>query len=258
MYIDLTAQIGSQPRTFARWPSSLSDTGKTGEILKLLERAGRILDEFDRVESGIAQNARLSDTAKAQDRREAAQKGLSALVTVQKLLNHEQESLGEQQTALLKVPPYRDGDFATVMIDLELARLIREMGPSAVAHVANSESDRMAHVLMRLPSELTGIDAASRQLLISSMVGRANPYETRALSNLAEGIEAAQSGLSNAFSMLASTAQFSYADQYAVAGPLMGVLTRDIGQAERYAKAIEEGLVSPPRVSTPSSSGGEE
>jgi hypothetical protein len=225
VYIDLTARVGNQPRIFARWPSDLGNAGKMGELKNILERAGRALGAFDRAQEGIGKDARLSETAKASDRREAAKQSLGTITHLQKLLKAEQEELGERQIALLSVPAYQNGDYATVAIDLELAKKIRELGPAAAAQIATTGSDRMVQALMRLPSELTGVSASDKQMVVHLAAKRTNPHEARSLDAFAEGIDATQAGLTNAFCMLVRDAQVSPTDQRSIAGEYMEVLT---------------------------------
>src|SRR5690606_20136049 len=137
----------------------------------------RALEAFELAGSRILADSRRSELAKREDAGEAAKERLQELGRVQQRLNDMSAGLAEERRKLSAVAPSRDGDHATVAIDLALPGLLREMDDSKRTSLLVSGNDqRTLDAALRLPPTLTGISQTFYNRMERAAVERKHPW----------------------------------------------------------------------------------
>lgn len=201
----INADMRGGTRRISLWPYGDPAAGSLKEVHDMVKRAAHAVSLYDNQRGGIDNDKRLSDAAKREDTKKAALGQLSRLVTAQKNLHREAADLNDRRSALLEVKPYAHGDFATVAIDLALAQHLRGMNEAGRIQASNADP-RVADVLLRLPSTLTGINEGMKSRLLADAANQKNPEEAKELEALSEALRYANEGLANAAQMIARDA----------------------------------------------------
>ncbi len=156
-----------------------------------------MVDAYDRARAFVASDERLSDSAKRDDTKKAALTHLATLANVQANLRGQQNALENRRRALLEVAPYAPNDYASVAIDIALAGRLSAMTEVERLRAASSDP-RVADVVMRLPSTLTGISEGTKGRLVADAAVQRNPTEARELETLSEALAHAAEGVRTA------------------------------------------------------------
>lgn len=141
----------------------------------------------------IRTDERRSDVAKTDDVRAAAQHALRELGKRHQAIEGHAAAIGAERAKVAAVPPYA-GDAAEALVDLELARMLREMGADArlkalAGLVGGAGDDRMVNAILRLPRQLTGVSDEAWRVILSRTIERRHPEAVREFLQLeaAEG-----------------------------------------------------------------------
>jgi hypothetical protein len=209
--------VNGRRRLLGIWRHGSS--GQYGELRKLAMAGLRALEGFDLKASNILADARRSELAKREDVAEAAKERLAELGQVQQRLNEHAAALAVERAKLTAITPYRDGDHATVAIDLALAEQLRNMDDSKRNVLLMSGNDqRLLDAALRLPIVLTGISPAFYSRMERAAIERKHPAEAYRAEALAESVEDAQTALRRAFKILAESSGTPLEDQVEAAG----------------------------------------
>ncbi len=206
----ISAIVRGNTRRLALWPHGEPTSGALRELHYTVKRAASIVSAYDRQRVDIEGNARLSDAAKRDDVHKAALAQLGALKVTHQNLRNEVESIDARRNALLEIKPYAAGDFATVAIDLALATHLRSLS-TAEALRAMQADPRVADVIARLPTTLTGIHEAMKARLLTEAAEKRNPGEAKEIATLNEALLHAHEGLANAAQTIAKDAKLDHA-----------------------------------------------
>jgi hypothetical protein len=195
--ISINADIRGGTRRLTLWPYGEQVSGALKELHQSAQRAARLVGIYDRKRFDIEYDDRLSDGAKRQDTQKAALDQLASLTAAHKNLRSLAEEIDERRNALLEVKPYAPSDFATVAIDLALAQHLRTMTEAERLKAAVADP-RVAEVIARLPTTLTGISEGVKGRLLTDAAVQKNPAEAKELETLSEAMRYVSEGFTNA------------------------------------------------------------
>jgi hypothetical protein len=202
----VNAEVRGKSQRITMWPYGDQPQGVLKELHYTVNRSASVVRQYDTLRSQIEQDGRLSDAAKREDvQRTAALPQLAALAVAHKNLRNEAEALDARRSALIEVKQYAPGDSATVAIDLALAAQLRDMNDAGRMQ-AMQQDPRLAEVVARLPSTLTGIREGLKQAILSDAASKMNPAEAAELQTLSEALRYANEGITNAARTIARDA----------------------------------------------------
>lgn len=193
----ISAALRGKTRRIALWPHGEPTAGALRDVHAIAKHAGMTVEAYDRARAFVASDERLSDVARRDDTKKAALTHLSTLANVQANLRGQVAALENRRRALLEVKPYAPNDFAAVAIDIALAQKLSTMDEAGRMRAASSDP-RVAEVVMRLPSTLTGVAEGAKSRLVADAARQRNPEEARELETLSEALEHATEGVHNA------------------------------------------------------------
>lgn len=193
--------------------------GRFGDLRKIAKAAQLAAEGYSLQQQRIRADTMRSDLAKSQDTKEQALDRLRDLGKAQKQLNEARKGIQEEAAALMRVAPYRDGDHATVAIDLALAAHMRTMPAGKLSIALSTGSDpRLVEAATRLPLALTGLSPAMYATMTRAAVERDHPREAATLEALQESLDDAQVVLQKTFQHIAGTQMLTWDEKLDVAG----------------------------------------
>ena len=172
--------------------------------------AGNYLDSRDT----IANNARLSDPAKAEDTKAAARRALTDLGDSQRDLNELTAKLNETRLKLAEIP---SAGPEQTLIDLELARYFRA-APEAersnlLTAMTEGSAPQLIDALLRLPGVLFGVTEELRTVIEQNAIARRSPDEVRQAGEMSDAIRTAQAVLSKSVRIVTEAQSLSLQEQ---------------------------------------------
>lgn len=187
----LTIEHGGKFVFLAAWRSPRADKFAPlwNAAVNARTSVANLLDRLDTIRA----NERLSDSARADDEKQAARAALAELGNQQRVLNAQAEQIGTERRKLAQVP---QADAAQAVVDVALAQHFRSLPASereqmAAALVSGAEP-RMVDAVLRLPATLFGLSQELRAVIESNAVARARPDAVGELKQLGEAINTLQ------------------------------------------------------------------
>ncbi|CAM4164011.1 hypothetical protein [Kerstersia similis] len=172
-------------------------TAPQGPLYDLTKSAVQQVESVWIRQGMIEADERRSALAKREDKTAVSREALPTLANLRQKLANEQKKLDARAGKLSPVEQYREGDHATVQIDLEMARLLRGMPPSERSAALSQAGDlRLRDAVLRLPGQLTGISVEKRAQLEQQAIEQRYPQEAAEIAEtriaMGDAIEAVQ------------------------------------------------------------------
>ncbi|WP_312920128.1 hypothetical protein [Stutzerimonas nitrititolerans] len=227
----ISSIVNGKDRILAIWEGR-TDT----ELYGITKSTAREIENTFLRMNRIKGDVRLSDQAKREDSRGAGLDSLKNLAKSAIRLEALRTQHKERANRLAAVTPYRDGDAATALIDMEIARKLASM-PNATARaimLVNGEQPRLTEAVLRLPAFLSGLSDAEYGRIASAAIERAHPEQSRAIAQEADELDAASKAVEKAFSIIAGETHAPLDDQVAAAGE----------HAEKLVKTAPEAIAN--------------
>jgi hypothetical protein len=192
--------------------------GRSGELRGLAKRAVLSVEGFEISRSNINADVRLSDSARKEDIRTAAEGRLREIGQAVQSLQMKRAEIQADASRLTAIKPY-NGDAAQVAIDLALAQHLRGMDAAerTAALFAGTDPDLVAAVL-RLPTALTGVKEDIRARVLKDAISRRYPREAQEHEDLAIGLADAAEALNRAFDLISREAGIGLTERALAAG----------------------------------------
>lgn len=217
----ITAIVNGKDRILAMWEGP-----KDGELYGITKNTAREVEATFLRLNRILNDDRLSAEAKRDDSKQAGLDSLANLAksaaTLEKLrvLHH------ERANGLAAVAPYRDGDAATPLIDMEIARRLADMKDETarVIMLITGEQPRLTEAVLRLPAFLSGLSDAEHGRIAAAAIERSNPAESRAIAEAASNLRSANGAVVKAFRIIADNTHADLKAQVIAAGDHAGQL----------------------------------
>jgi len=211
----IKAIVAGKDRIIAVW-----EWQQAGDLYTITKNAAREIEHTNLRLDRIINNSRLSAEAKRDDRKDA---GLDSLKTLAKSAARLEGLRVEHQARtnrLAAVAPYSDGDAATALIDLEIARHLAAMKDESarVIMLVTGEQPRLTEAVLRLPPMLSGLSDAEHRRISAAAIERANPTESRLVADEAEQLNTASKAVTKAFKLIVEMTGAELVAQVAVAG----------------------------------------
>lgn len=180
------------PQSLGPWIHGRS--GVFGELYQRVERAGNILNNFERKRQQIRSDQRLSAKAKLEDERAAAKEAADQLRTSRSLLRSIAERLADEQRSVVAVEPYKPNDVATVLIDLALGEHIKGMDQAKLvrSYRLGDGDPRLLEAMVRLPTALTGLTPEQHQACVTQAIYQKDPANAQVREAYAEALQMAE------------------------------------------------------------------
>ncbi|MNG09515.1 hypothetical protein D3C84_929340 [compost metagenome] len=105
---------------------------------------------------------------------------------------------------LASIAPYRDGDVATPLVDMEIARKLSAMEDASARRLLllTGEQPRMTEAVLRLPPFLSGLSDAEHRRIINASLERSNPEGLALINQEGEDLDSATKAVSKAFRLV--------------------------------------------------------
>lgn len=217
MALIVEAALGGRSKNLGIWTQPTD--GPFAPAHRLVMDAKRVVEGHFQAAQIIRGDVRRSALAQADDMRQDAAGRLKEVGALQVALARERAALDARAAALSAVAPYRDGDFATVQIDLALASHIAAMEPAnRTASLLMGSDQRLVDAVLRLPSHLSRISAELHSKIEAEAIARQHPGEASAIESLREAHASVQHVLRSAWTVLASASGASLDEQVSAAG----------------------------------------
>lgn len=212
-------------RIMAIWEGSQSS-----ELYSIAKEAARTVEHTGLVINRIVNDKRLSPEAKREDRKGAGLDSLKNLAKFAARIEMLRKQGAVRANALAAVAQYRDGDAATPLIDMEIARKLGQMtdGSARVVMLMTGEQPRLTEAALRLPAFLSGLSDAEYQRISASAIERANPTESRLIAQEADDLNAAHGAVVKAFKLIVEATGAELIAQVAAAGEYASDLVRNL------------------------------
>jgi hypothetical protein len=196
-------------RIMAVWEGSQS-----GELYSIAKEAARAVEYTGLAINRIVNDKRLSPEAKREDRKVAGLDSLKNLAKFAARIEILRKQIAIRANALAAVPPYRDGDAATPLIDMEIARKLGQMTDESarVVMLMTGEQPRLTEAVLRLPAFLSGLSDA----------------ESRLIAQEADDLNSAHGAVVKAFKLIAEATGAELIAQVAAAGEYASDLVRNL------------------------------
>jgi hypothetical protein len=185
-----------------QWPAD----GAFASLYMCTRDAKSAVEGFHLAAATISADERRSALAKQEDRNAKGVEWLRTLGGVQRRLNNAAEALGQQRRKLSEVAPASPAD---AVIDCAIAQRLLALTNDAEAMGAvrgsllSGADPRVTTAVLRLPAFLTGLSEQFVARVASAEIRRRAPREADEMESLGEALEAAQTGLRNAYGHIA-------------------------------------------------------
>lgn len=215
MFEKITAIVNGQDRILAIWEGQQS-----GELYGIAKSAARELEGVGLRLNRIINDTRLSAEAKRDDRKTAGLDSLKTLAKSAARLEVLRAQHQERSRNLAAVSPYRDGDAATPLVDMEIARKLDQMKDEAarVVMLVTGEQPRLTEAVLRLPAFLSGLSDAEHNRISAAAIERAHPEQSRLIAQEANDLNAATGAVRKAFKLIVEQTGAELVAQVAAAG----------------------------------------
>lgn len=225
MFEKISAIVSGKDRILAVWEGLQS-----GEPYTITKGAAREVEAVNLRLGRIISDTRLSAEAKRDDRKEAGLDSLKTLAKSAKRLEELRAQHQERANRLAAIAPYRDGDAATPLIDMEIARKLDAMkdGAARVVMLVTGEQPRLTDAVLRLPAFLSGLSDAEHRRIAAAAIERANPEQSRLIAQEAEDLNAAGNAVQKAFRLIVELTGAELVAQVAAAGEHAAELVRNL------------------------------
>lgn len=197
----ITAVIEGKQRIIAVWPHERA--GEFADVYAIASGAAQRVEHLALTINRIVNDDRLSPMAKEEDRKAAGVEPLRVLASLAQRLEEIKKEHHKQAAQLAAVEPYRNGDTATPLIDLEIARFLREQDDARrVPLLLLGEAPRMTEAAIRLPAQLSGLSNEAHNRITKAAIERARPAEAAHMAERGEAIEHAAEAIATAFKII--------------------------------------------------------
>lgn len=212
-------------RIMAIWEGAQS-----GELYTIAKEASRAVEHTGLVINRIVNDKRLSPEAKREDRKSAGLDSLKNLAKFAARIEMLRKQSAVRANSLAAVGPYRDGDAATPLIDMEIARKLGQMTDESarVLMLLTGEQPRLVEAVLRLPAFLSGLGDAEYRRISAAAIERANPTESRLIAQEADDLNAAHGAVVKAFKLIVEATGAELIAQVAAAGEHASDLVRNV------------------------------
>lgn len=195
------------------------EDGKFADLYRLACDARNHVEGLQIASMNIGSDKRLSEQAKKEDRQKAAKERLGFLGQLQRRLDAVRDAHQERASRMSAVQPYRDGDSASVQIDLALAAQLRAMEPAARNATLLAGTDKAyIQAALRLPRELSGVSSDWYARIQKEAIVRANPTEAQEVEDMYQAVDDAQEAIKSAFGIIVIDTGISLDDRVGAAG----------------------------------------
>lgn len=203
---------------------------QSGELYSIAKEAARAVEHTGLVINRIVNDKRLSPEAKREDRKSAGLDSLKDLAKFAARIEILRKQGVVRANALAAVAPYRDGDAATPLIDMEIARKLGQMTDESarVLMLLTGEQPRLVEAVLRLPAFLSGLSDAEYRRVSASAIERANPTESRLIAQEADDLNSAHTAVVKAFKLIVEATGAELIAQVAAAGEYASDLVRNL------------------------------
>lgn len=179
----------------------------------------------------VQSDADLSIEAKQRKSQEAAAKYLRVIGQQQLKLNRLDNDVSAVESELSAVEPTEKVGPAVTMIDLALAAHLKAMNPDergiVSAEMIEGRHARLRDVVLRLPTELTGVSIERAAAITAAAIAERHPERAEAVTRLRECVGYTQSALRTAFETVAPYAGGSASDVAMATGEGFDKLMRE-------------------------------
>lgn len=224
----ISAIVAGKDRILAIWEGL-----REGELYNIAKGAAREVEQTSLLLDRLINNPRLSAEAKRDDRKEVGLDSLRALAKSAARLEALRTQHKERANRLAAVTPYRDGDAATPLIDMEIARKLDAMKDEAARAIllVTGEQPRLTDAVLRLPAFLSGLSDAEHRRISAAAIERANPEQSRLIAQEADDLNTAVNAVSKAFRLIVQQTGAELVAQVAAAGEHATSLVRAPSEA---------------------------
>lgn len=199
MFEKISTIVKGKDRILAIWQGD-----QNTELYSIAKHSGREVENAGLRLNRILGDARLSDKAKREDSKVAGIESLRNLAKFSTRLETLRTDYQVRLNRLASIAPYRDGDAATPLIDMEIARKLSAMEDASARRLLllTGEQPRMTEAVLRLPPFLSGLSDAEHRRIINSSLERSNPEGLALITQEGEDLEAATKAVSKAFRLV--------------------------------------------------------
>ncbi|MFY1030857.1 hypothetical protein [Pseudomonas asiatica] len=215
MFEKITAIVNGRDRILAIWQGSQSS-----ELYGIAKASGREVENTALRLGRITDDARLSSAAKRDDRKTAGLDSLRSLAKFSSRLETLRTDFQQRLNRLSAVTPYRDGDTATPLIDMEIARKLSAMDDPSARRLLliTGEQPRLTEAAMRLPPFLSGLTDAEHRRITNASLERTNPDGLALITQEGEDLDAATKAVGKAFRLIVEATGADLVTQIEAAG----------------------------------------
>lgn len=217
----ISAIVNGKDRILAIWEGP-----QEGELYGIAKSTAREIEGTFLRLNRIINDTRLSPEAKRDDRKEAGLDSLKNLTKSAARLEALRVQHQERVNRLAAVAPYRDGDAATPLIDMEIARKLDAMKDETarVILLVTGEQPRLTDAVLRLPPFLSGLSEAEHNRIAAAAIERANPEQSRLIAQEADDLNSTSKAIAKAFRLIVEQTGATLDAQVAAAGEHAGQL----------------------------------
>jgi len=215
MFEKISTIVNGKDRILAVWQGDQSS-----ELYNIAKLAGREVENTGLRLNRIAGDARLSSEAKRDDRKEAGVESLRSLAKFSTRLEALRGDYQERLNRLAAVTPYRDGDTATPLIDMEIARKLGAMEDASARRLLllTGEQPRLTEAVLRLPPFLSGLTDAEHRRISTASLERSNPEGLSMITQEGEDLDSATKAVLKAFRLVVEVTGAELLTQIEAAG----------------------------------------
>ena len=215
MFEKISTIVNGKDRILAVWQGDQSS-----ELYNIAKLAGREVENTGLRLNRIAGDARLSSEAKRDDRKEAGVESLRSLAKFSTRLEALRGDYQERLNRLAAVTPYRDGDTATPLIDMEIARKLGVMDDTSARRLLllTGEQPRLTEAVLRLPPFLSGLTDAEHRRISTASLERSNPEGLSMITQEGEDLDSATKAVLKAFRLVVEVTGAELLTQIEAAG----------------------------------------
>lgn len=215
MFEKISTIVNGKDRILAVWQGDQSS-----ELYNIAKLAGREVENTGLRLNRIAGDTRLSSEAKRDDRKEAGVDSLRSLAKFSTRLEALRGDYQERLNRLAAVTPYRDGDTATPLIDMEIARKLGAMDDASARRLLllTGEQPRLTEAVLRLPPFLSGLTDAEHRRISTASLERSNPEGLSMIKQEGEDLDSATKAVLKAFRLVVEVTGAELLTQIEAAG----------------------------------------